>query len=198
MLQLKRVVGGALLLLGLAVFLIRLQHAGPYGFPAGGNLLAALAALGLGTLLVVLAPAEEPLKRWLCVGALIAALPTLFFGLYATLAELEEVVVLYAEDSQGQPRELRLWIVDHAGEEWVTMARSKANEHSLADREHELLRAGETRCVVPKLFDDREAKLRAFELRSEKYSIQRLAILVGIFSKDLSPTMVALRMDPCP
>ena len=40
-------------------------------------------------------------------------------ALYGALAELEEVVVLYTEHA-----DLRLWIVDHEGDEWVSMPRS--------------------------------------------------------------------------
>ena len=37
-----------MLLVGLSVFLIRVQHAGPYALPEGGNLLAGTLALLLG------------------------------------------------------------------------------------------------------------------------------------------------------
>ena len=46
--KLQRVFGWLMLLVGVSVFVIRLQHAGPYGFPRGGNLLAGALALLLG------------------------------------------------------------------------------------------------------------------------------------------------------
>jgi len=52
--KLQRVVGWLLLCVGLSVFLIRCQHAGPYAVPRGGNLLggalALLLALGASAL----------------------------------------------------------------------------------------------------------------------------------------------------
>jgi hypothetical protein len=69
----------------------------------------------------------------------------------ATMAELEEVVSLYATDSAGAPAELRLGIVDREHGEWVGMPRTKAVEHSLDGARLRLLRNGETRCVVPVL-----------------------------------------------
>jgi hypothetical protein len=42
------VAGWLLLLVGVSVFAIGLQHAGPYAFPRGGNLLGGVLALLLG------------------------------------------------------------------------------------------------------------------------------------------------------
>jgi uncharacterized membrane protein YiaA len=44
-------VGCGMLLVGVCVFAIRLQHAGAYALPQKGNLLAGVLALLLGTLL---------------------------------------------------------------------------------------------------------------------------------------------------
>ena len=46
--RVQRVAGWLVLLVGVSVFVIRLQHAGPYTFPCGGNLLGAVLALLLG------------------------------------------------------------------------------------------------------------------------------------------------------
>jgi hypothetical protein len=43
--HISRILGGLLLLVGVSVFLIRLQHAGPYAMPGGGNLIAGALAL---------------------------------------------------------------------------------------------------------------------------------------------------------
>jgi hypothetical protein len=124
--------------------------------------------------------------------ALIASPIVLFFALYGALAELEEVVVLYAEDA-----ELRLWIVDHGGIEWVSMPRAKADQHGIDGVELELLRAGTTRCVVPRIVEDPLANRRTFDLRQEKYAVQRLGGVLGMFGDGPGPETITLRLDPC-
>jgi hypothetical protein len=187
------VVGCLMLVAGLAVFAIRLQHAGPYEMPEQGNLRAGVLALVIGGLLLL--PALGRMAR----GALLVAAPiVLFFALYATLAELEEVVVLRATDSSGAPSNLRLWIVDHDGVAWVSMPRSKAEEHALDGARVDMLRAGETTCVAPVLSTDPAENERTFQLRDEKYAIQRLGRAIGLFGDGPSPQTVTLRLDPCP
>jgi hypothetical protein len=175
-----------MLAVGASVFAIRLQHAGPYEMPAAGNLRAGVLALLIGGLLLTPALGRLGAAR-LARGVLLAAAPlVLFFSLYAILAELEEVIVLRATDSSGQPSNLRLWIVDHDG------------EHALDGAPIEMLRAGETTCVVPVLSKDPADNVRTFELRDEKYSIQRLGRVIGMFGDGPSPQTVTLRLDPCP
>lgn len=190
----RRLLGALLLLVGIAVFLIRLQHDGPYGMPVGGPLLTGLLAIGLGG--VLLAWSGGGPLAWL----LLAASPVvLFLALYATLAELEEVAVLKARTQTGEPVDLRLWVVDFDGAEWVAMPRPKARAHALDEgRRAEWLRRGEVRCVVPVLLEERERVQRVSELRHEKYAIQRLATLTGIFSRTPPPGAIVLRLDPCP
>ncbi len=60
---------------------------------------------------------------------LLASPVVLFFVLYATLAEVEEVVVLKATDSSGEAADLRLWIVDREGFGWIVTPIEKAREH---------------------------------------------------------------------
>ncbi len=180
------IVGLLALCAGLGAFLVPLQHAGPSGIPGrglGGGLLC-FAISG-----VLLARSTPVIARRI---ALIASPIVLFFALYGALAELEEVVVLYAEDA-----ELRLWIVDHDGIEWVSMQRSKAVEHSLDGAKLELLRAGMTRCVVPRIVGDTIANRRTFDLRQEKYAIQRLGGVLGMFGDGPGPTTITLRLDRC-
>ena len=119
--KIQTLVGWGLLAVGIAVFAVRFLHEGAYAVPRGGNLFGGLGALLLGGLLVW--PATPGGLGWL---ALAASPVVLFFGLYATMSELEEVVSLYATDSSGRPSELRLWIVDHEDGEWVGMSRTKA------------------------------------------------------------------------
>jgi hypothetical protein len=191
--KLRTVVGWGMLAVGIAVFAVRLLHEGAYAVPRGGNLFGGLGALLLGG--VLLWSAAPRALGWL---ALAASPVVLFFGLYATMAELEEVVSLYATDSAGQPAELRLWIVDREDGEWVGMPRSKAVEHSLDGARLELLRNGETRCVVPALHEDRTTVIAIHALKVEKYAVARGAAAVGLFPRVATDSAVALRLDPCP
>ena len=193
-----RIFGSILMLVGVSVFLVRFQHAGPYHFPRGGNLAGGLLALILGLSLIRDWRPGSPLRgpiRWL---TLIVSPVVLFLALYATLAELEEVVVLKASDQQGNAAHLRLWVVDHEDAVWVTMPNSKADAHGLRSAQVELLRAGELRCVVTTQIDDRDRVNTIHQLRHQKYSIQRLAAVVGLFGEDADPSTVTLRLDPCP
>jgi hypothetical protein len=193
-------VGWLMLAAGLSVFAIRLQHAGPYAFPEQGNLRAGVLALLIGLALAApgiarAAGGARALARWL----LLAAAPVvLFFALYATLAEVEEVVVLRATAAGGAPANLRLWVADHEGAAWVSMPRSKAERHALDGARLELLRAGRTSCVVATLSTDPADNERTFRLRDEKYAIQRLGRRIGLFGDGPSADTVTLRLDSCP
>ncbi len=180
------IVGLLTLLAGLAAFLVPLQHAGPYGVP-GRGLVGGLACLVISG--VLLARGTQPVARWI---ALAASPIVLFLALYGAMAEVEEVVFLYAEES-----ELRLWIVDHEGVEWVSMRRSKADQHAIDGAKLELLRAGVMRCVVPRIVEDPVANRRTFDLRQEKYAVQRLGGVLGMFGDGPSPETITLRLDPC-
>ena len=180
------IVGLLTLSAGLAAFLVPLQHAGSYGIP-GQGLVGGLLCFAVSG--VLLARSTPTVARGV---ALVAAPIALCFALYGALAELEEVVVLYAGDA-----ELRLWIVDHDGVEWVLTPRSKAEEHALDGADLELLRAGATRCVAPRIVDDPVARRRIFGLRREKYAVQRLGDVLGIFGDDPPPEAITLRLDPC-
>ncbi len=174
------------LVAGLAAFLVPLQHAGPYGVP-GRGIVGGLACLAISCIL--LSRGMPAIAR----GVAFAASPfVLFLALYGALAELEEVVVLYAGGA-----ELRLWIVDHAGVPWVSMNRSKADEHGLDGARLQLLRGGETHCVVPRIAEDPVANRRTFDLRQDKYAIQRLAGALGMFGDGPGPETITLRLDPC-
>ncbi len=180
------IVGVLTLGAGLAAFLVPLQHAGPYGIP-GRGLVGGLLCFAIAG--VLFAWGTPTIARRL---ALVASPIVLFIALYGALAEVEEVVVLYAEDAQ-----LRLWIVDHGEGEWVSMPRSKAERHGIDGTKLELLRAGVTRCVTPRIVDDPLANRRTFDLRQEKYAIQRLGGVLGMFGDGPSPETITLRLDPC-
>lgn len=191
--KLRTVLGWTMLAVGLAVFAVRLQHDGAYAVPRGGNLFGGLGALLLGGLLLWRAA-----PRWFGWLALAASPVVLFFGLYATMAELEEVVSLYATDRAGRPTELRLWIVDREDGAWVGMPRAKAVEHALDGARLELLRNGETRCVVPILHEDRATVKAIHAQKVEKYAVARGAAAIGFYPREARESAVSLRLDPCP
>lgn len=191
--KLQTVVGWGVLAVGIAVFAVRFLHEGAYAVPRGGNMFGGLGALLLGGILVW--PATPRGLGWLAV----AASPVVvFFGLYATMSELEEVVSLYATDSEGQPAELRLWIVDREDGEWVGMSRTKAIEHSLDGARVDLLRDGETRCVMPVLYEDRPTVKAVHALKVEKYAVARGSAAIGLYPREAREIAVSLRLDPCP
>jgi hypothetical protein len=161
--------------------------------PRGANLFGGIGALVLGGVLVW--PAAP---RWLGRLALAASPVVLFFGLYATLAEVEEVVSLHATDSAGHMADLRLWIVDRDDGEWVGMPRWKAVEHSLDGARVQLLRNGNTRCVVPVLHEDRATVRAIHALKLEKYAVARGAAAIGLYPREAGESGVSLRLDPCP
>lgn len=192
-----KAVGWLMLVVALSVFAMRLQHAGPYYAPEGGNLLAALLALALGFWLVRPWIGDPKTSRVLNGLALCASLPVLFFALYATLAELEEVIVLYAPGTAAETVPLRLWVVDHDGAAWVTMPRGKADANGLENVEVEILRNGAIECVAANRFVDRQSVNRTHQLRHEKYLIQRLATAIGLFGRQAGENTVTLRLDSC-
>ena len=180
------IMGVLTLAAGLAAFLVPLQHAGPYGNP-GRGLIGGLLCLAIAG--VLLARGTPRIAR---VIALVASPFVLFLALYGALAETEEVVVLYAPDA-----ELRLWVVDHEGIAWVSMPRAKAEQNAIDGARLELLRAGEKRCVVPRIVEDPVANRRTFDLRQEKYAVQRLGVVLGMFGDGPGPNTITLRLDPC-
>jgi hypothetical protein len=189
----QTVLGWTLLVIGVAVFAVRLRHEGAYAMPRGANLFGGLGALLLGG--VLLWSAVPRGLKWL---GLAASPVVLFFGLYGTMAELEEVVSLYATDSAGRSADLRLWIVDREDGAWVGMARTKAVEHSLDGARLQLLRHGEMRCVVPVLHDDRPTVRAIHALKVEKYAVARAAAAIGLYPREARDTAASLRLDPCP
>jgi len=195
---LPRILGGSMLAVGLSVFLVRLGHAGPYALPQGGNLAGGLLALALGGWLAFRGPAVGQLEKVGTRLALLASPVILFFTLYATLAEVDEVVVLKATSSSGEAADLRLWIVDLEGFSWIVMPRDKAREHGLDGARVELLREGELRCVETTVESDRETVTAVRDARYEHYAIQRLATMVGVFTREPGPEAIVVRVAPCP
>ncbi len=183
--------------LSACVFLIRLRHPGPYAFPEQGDLRAALLAFGLGVWFSRPRTLGSPIIGPLELAILLATPVVLFFALYSTLAELEEVVVLETVDSEGRSAALRLWVVDTERAEWVNMSRAKARAHGLERRRVELLRDGEWSCREAMLVEDRKVVARNDRLASEKYAVKRLATQVGLLDEEASPELVSIRLGPC-
>lgn len=180
-----------------AVFLIRLRQPGPYAFPEQGNLRAALLAFALGVWFW--RPWLETFsgRRLVEIVLRIATPIVLFFALYATLAELEEVVVVESMDADGRPALLRLWVMDADDTEWVNMSRSKAIAHGLTSARVEFLRDGLRSCRQATLVEDRSIVQRNSRLGYEKYAVKRFAVAIGVFGGATSPELVSVRLDPC-
>ncbi len=191
--KVRTIVGFGLIALGVGVFAVRLLHSGAYAVPRSTPMLAGLGSLAVGGLLLWHGAPRLVGRIGLALSPLL-----LFLGLYVTMAELEEVVSLYATDSAGNSQELRLWIVDRDDGEWVGMPRSKAIEHSLDGARLQLLRDGETRCVVPVLHEDRATVGEIHAMKVDKYSVAQAAAAVGLYPAEARDTAVSLRLDPCP
>ena len=62
----------------------------------------------------------------------------------------------------------------------------------------EMLRKGETRCVVPVLHEDRATVREIHSLKLRKYAVARSTASLGLYPSDAPETSVSLRPDPCP
>ena len=185
--------GSLFIAIGLGVFAIRLNHAGPYSMPHGGALYGGLGALALGCFL--LWPGKSRLMAWI---AIVVSPVALFPALYSIGGESEEVISLYATDSNNRPVDLRLWIVDRQDGAWVGMGREKAIEHQLDGASLEMLRAGKVICVVPVLHEDRSTAGTIHAMKVEKYSVAQASAAIGLYPREATASTVALRLDPCP
>ncbi len=184
--------GVIFLVIGLAVFAIRLQHPGTYAMPGGGALFGGLFAVLLGGLLVWINTPR--LIVWI---TLLVSPVAIFPAIYSIVAELEEVISLYASDSEGRAVELRLWIVDREDGAWVGMPRKKAIEHALDGARLEMLRSGNIHCVVPVLYEDSSTAQTIHAMKVEKYAAARAAAAIGLYPREATATTVALRLKPC-
>lgn len=179
--------------IGITVFAIRLTHPGPYAMPTGAAPIGAVLAIALGGFLLW---SGKPKFTGLVaiVIAAAASLPALF----SILGEAEEVVSLYAPGPEGNLVDLRLWIVDREDGAWVGMGRSKAVDYQLDGAKLDMLRAGATVCVVPKLYDeDREMVSEIHGMKVSKYKAAQFAGSLGLYPLQAGPNTVALRLDPC-
>jgi hypothetical protein len=191
----RKLCGGAFVLLGVAVFLVRLQHEGPYFFPEGGNLAGGLGALACGVALLFTNPVPTLVGRLTTSALAAVSIIALYLASYATAAELEEVIVVRTSCAAGEGEELRLWLVDEGDQMLVSMSRAKAERSQLTStKEVSLLRGGAVRCVAAEIVSDATTLRRVTAGLYEKYTVARIATDLGIFSDDRLGTNVVLRM----
>ena len=185
-------IGIILMTVGVAVFGIRLLHAGPYATPHGAALYGAIGLLILGGFLIW----NRQIRRfgWL---ALALSPVALFPALYSIMGESEEVISLYARDADGAVTDLRLWIIDREDGAWVGMPRAKATKHELDGARLEMLRSGDHQCVSPKLYEDRSTVNAIHKMKVDKYVVAQIFGSIGFYPLEATPNTVALRLDPC-
>jgi hypothetical protein len=159
--------------------------------PHGGGLYGALGSILLGCVLI-----WGKFRSLFWVALIISPL-ALFPAIYSLMGESEEVISLYATDSDNNPADLRLWIVDREDGPWVGMSRDKAVEHSLDGSKLAMLRLGQETCVVPSLYEDRPTVRTVHAMKVEKYTVAQAAGAIGLYPLNAPDTTVALRLDPC-
>ncbi|MFT5100779.1 MAG: hypothetical protein ACI9HY_002908 [Planctomycetaceae bacterium] len=186
------IVGVIFLAIGLAVFAIRLLHEGPYALPGGAAFIGALLAIALGTYL--LWPGKP---RFTGLVAIVVATFASFPAIYSIVGETEEVISLYAIGPESNLVDLRLWIVDRSDGAWVGMGRSKAVTHNLDGARLDMLRGGETICVIPALAEDRATVSEIHKMKVDKYKAAQISASIGMYPTEASENTVALRLDPC-
>jgi hypothetical protein len=188
----RLITGLTFIAIGLAVFLVRIQHAGTYAIPSAGVLLGAMSSTFLGALLIW--PSVPRLIMWI---ALAVSPVAVFVSIYSIVGELEEVISLYAPNSKGQVTDLRLWVVDRDDGAWVGMSRDKAIEHSLDGARLEMLRSGEIHCVVPALSQSQQTTRTIHAMKIKKYAAAQMAAGIGLYPREATENTAALRLDPC-
>jgi len=187
-----RIAGVIFMAIGLAVFAIRLVHAGPYALPGGAAFIGALLAIALGAFL--LWPGKP---RFTGLVAIVVATFASFPAIYSIVGETEEVISLYAVGPENNLVDLRLWIVDRSDGAWVGMGRSKAVTHNLDGARLDMLRGGETICVIPALVEERATVSVIHKMKVDKYKAAQISASIGMYPSEASENTVALRLDPC-
>jgi hypothetical protein len=187
------IAGILFILIGIAVFGVRLGHAGPYALPGGAGFVAALAVIVLGAYMLW---SGKPKFTGLIaiVIAIFAALP----AIYSIGGESEEVISLYAVDAENNPVDLRLWIVDREDGAWVGMGHKKAITYNLDGARLKMLRGGEMICVIPRQTKDQETVREIHKMKVNKYKIAQISASIGLYPSEASENTAALRLDFCP
>ena len=176
------ILGGLLLLFGVAVFAVRLAAEGPYAFPIGMDLVSGISCLVLGSGLARLATRRAGDSASVRAGRLLLVVAplALLFGLAAALHEAEEVALIRFHDADGVARETRLWVVDREGVPWVmTGTETRFGRAVAAHPEIEMIRGGAGGCYRVQPVHDL-ATIREVSLdRRAKYRAERFAWAVG-------------------
>jgi hypothetical protein len=186
------IAGVIFIVIGLAVFAIRLGHPGPYALPGGAGFFGALAVIALGA--YMLWPGKP---RFTGLIAIAIATFASFPAIYSIVGESEEVISLYAFDPENNLVDLRLWIVDRSDGAWVGMGRNKAITYKLDGARLDMLRAGKSICVVPALVEDRATVREVHRMKVDKYKAAQISASIGMYPSEASENTAALRLDPC-
>jgi len=181
-----------LVLVGLGVFAIRFQHAGPYSMPTWGPMLGALGCLSLGGVLLWSAK-----PKWLTWVAVLLSPLALNPALFSIGGEAEEVISVFAKNKEGEVADLRLWIVDRDDGAWVGLGKDKALAHNLNGVQAEMLRDGQLSCVMPRLHEDRPTVEIIHRMKVEKYTVAKMSGALGLYPLEATSSTVAVRLDPC-
>lgn len=188
----QSIAGIVFIMIGLAVFAIRLKHEGPYVVPGGWAFYGAIGLLILGSFMQW--QRKPSALGWI---ALLAGLVAILPAVYSIVGESGEVISLYATDSSGQPANLRLWVVDREDGAWVGMSRDKAIEHDLDGAKLDMLRGGEVTCVMPVLHEDLATAQEIHAAKVEKYTAAQLAGAIGLYPQEATSSTAALRLGSC-
>lgn len=191
--NLAYIIAGILFItIGLGVFLIRLGHAGSYAMPQGAGAIGGLAAVLLGGYLLWPNKPRFTGPIAIVLGT-VASLP----AIYSIAGESQEVISLYAIDSDQQIVDLRLWVVDREDGAWVGMGRNKVTTYQLDGAELNMLRNGKIECVKPMLTDDMATTKIIHSMKVAKYTTAQLASAIGLYPKEATSNTAALRLDSC-
>ena len=193
-----RLFGILLILLGIAVFVIRLQHAGPYAMPEGGNLIGAVLAFVIGLWFLRPFLRSGSLPHIIGWPAVLATPVVMFFTLFSILGEVEEVISVTLESPNGTVGTYRLWVVDLDGTAWTTMRDEKAETAGFDNTTGQMLRNGESSCVTITRHDDMETLSTIHDMKYEKYAAMRFAVMTGVFQRQAQEASTAVEFAPCP
>ena len=137
-------------------------------------------------------------------GIVVASLAGLFLlatGVSLALIESGEVVELHTRDSHGDLHRTRVWIVDHAGSQWVAPGNRSNSwfQNLVADPRVELVRSGVRSCRTAAVMESPDS-IPVLEAILEKYSAVMSA--TGLLNRLLEPAgddspPVAVRLDAC-
>ncbi len=132
--------------------------------------------------------------RWIAgiVGVLVAV-AVLVFGLQVLASETGEVVVLTAADEAGAPVQTRLWVVDHAGRQYLRVGADGSGWYSRITARPEI--AVERQGIVADYLavPEPESSAEINALMQAKYGWRDSLIAVLVGGRDGS---IPIRLEP--